>query len=296
MNVIDIENKGRRGLGRGLSALIPDDLVAESNENETSGVMEVALDRITPNPEQPRKQFKAEALEELSASIQEHGILSPLVVHPDGKGDFYLIAGERRLRAAGLAGLKKVPVIVREKLSGADQLELALVENLQREDLNPVESALGYARLTEKYDYTQEQVAKKVGKDRATVANMIRLLKLPELVLHEIALGNLSAGHGKALLGLNDDKACTELVKLILAKSLSVRATERLVKAQVLARKNRKKTKPEDKSLSYASNVLTRVLSTQVKIQPRSKGGGKITIDYFNAEDLDRLIRQLRGH
>ena len=161
MNVIDIENKGRRGLGRGLSALIPDDLVAESNDGETSGVMEVALDRITPNPEQPRKQFKPEALEELSSSIQEHGILSPLVVHPDGKGDFYLIAGERRLRAAGLAGLKKVPVIVREKLSGADQLELALVENLQREDLNPVESALGYARLTEKYGYTQEQVAKK---------------------------------------------------------------------------------------------------------------------------------------
>jgi len=296
MNVIDIENKGRRALGRGLSALIPDDLVAEPTENAQSGVMEVALDRITPNPEQPRKQFKTEALEELSASIQEHGILSPLVVHPDGNGDFYLIAGERRLRAAGLAGLKKVPVIVREKLSGADQLELALVENLQREDLNPVESALGYARLTEKYNYTQEQVAKKVGKDRATVANMIRLLKLPEAVLHEIALGNLSAGHGKALLGLNDKKACTELVKLILAKSLSVRATERLVKAKVLARKNRQNTKSEDKSLNYASDVLTRVLSTQVKIQPRAKGGGKITIDYFNTEDLDRLIRQLRGH
>ena len=258
--------------------------------------MEVALDRITPNPEQPRKHFESEALAELSSSIKEHGILSPLVVHPDGSGDFYLIAGERRLRAAGLAGLKKVPVILREKLSGADQLELALVENLQREDLNAVESALGYARLTEKYGYTQEQVAKKVGKDRATVANTIRLLKLPKSVLELIATGSLSAGHGKALLGLSDSALCKEIAKLILVKNLSVRATERLVKAKVLAKKNQRARPDEDKSLNYASDVLTRLLSTQVKILPKKKGGGKITIEYFDGEDLDRLISQLRGH
>jgi ParB family chromosome partitioning protein len=297
MNVIELEkNTNRRGLGRGLSALIPDHLVNETESNEAGGILEVALDRITPNPEQPRKHFLAEALAELASSIKEHGILSPLVVHTGKNGDFILIAGERRLRAAGLAGLKQVPVILRENLSGSDQLELALVENLQREDLNAVESALGYARLSEKYNYTQEQVAQKVGKDRATVANTIRLLKLPEPVLELIATGRLSAGHGKALLGLNDKTACKRLVDQILAKNLSVRATERLVKATVAAKKNARATKDTDQSLDYASNVLTRLLSTEVKIQSKVKGGGKITIEYFDNEDLDRLISQLRGH
>lgn len=297
MNVIELEkNTNRRGLGRGLSALIPDHLVNETENNEAGGILEVALDRITPNPEQPRKHFLAEALAELASSIKEHGILSPLVVHTGKNGDFTLIAGERRLRAAGLAGLKQVPVILRENLSGSDQLELALVENLQREDLNAVESALGYARLSEKYNYTQEQVAQKVGKDRATVANTIRLLKLPEPVLELIATGTLSAGHGKALLGLNDKTACKRLVDQILAKNLSVRATERLVKATVAAKKNTRVTKDTDQSLDYASNVLTRLLSTEVKIQSKVKGGGKITIEYFDNEDLDRLISQLRGH
>jgi ParB family chromosome partitioning protein len=297
MNVIELEkNTNRRGLGRGLSALIPDHLVNETESNEAGRILEVALDRITPNPEQPRKHFLAEALEELASSIKEHGILSPLVVHTGKNGDFTLIAGERRLRAAGLAGLKQVPVILRENLSGSDQLELALVENLQREDLNAVESALGYARLSEKYNYTQEQVAQKVGKDRATVANTIRLLKLPEPVLELIATGTLSAGHGKALLGLNDKTACKRLVDQILAKNLSVRATERLVKATVAAKKNVRPGKDTDQSLDYASNVLTRLLSTEVKIQSKVKGGGKITIEYFDNEDLDRLISQLRGH
>jgi ParB family chromosome partitioning protein len=294
MNVIELDNSKRRGLGRGLSALIPDDLVAK--QETQAGMMEVALDRITPNPEQPRKHFQPQALAELASSIKAHGILSPLVLQPDGKGDFFLIAGERRLRAAALAGLKKVPVILREKLSGSDQLELALVENLQREDLNAVESAMGYARLTEKYGYTQEQVAKKVGKDRATVANTIRLLKLPKSVLEFIASGSLSAGHGKALLGLNDSSLCKELVGLILSKHLSVRATERLVKAKISAKSNKRNADLADKSLSYASDVLTRLLSTQVKIQSKVKGGGKITIEYFDKEDLNRLISQLRGH
>jgi len=296
VNVIDLENNTRRGLGRGLSALIPDDLVAEGTVNEAGGIQEVSLDRITPNPEQPRKQFEPKALKELSQSILEHGILSPLVVHSDGNGDFILIAGERRLRAAGLAGLKNVPIICRDPLSKADQLELALVENLQREDLNPVESALGYARLVEKYNYTQEQVATKVGKDRATVANMLRLLKLPKDVLELIAQGSLSAGHGKALLGLNTATDCKEILRAVLAGGLSVRATERLVKAKVLSKKAAKKNPKEDKSLKYASDVLTRVLSTQVKIQSRTKGGGKITIEYFDGDDLNRLISQLRGH
>jgi ParB family chromosome partitioning protein len=297
MNVIELDKSTRRrALGRGLSALIPDDLVAEPENSEPNGILEVALDRITPNPEQPRKHFQPEALAELAGSIKAHGILSPLVVHPDGQGDFILIAGERRLRAAGLAGLKQVPVILRKNLTGADQLELALVENLQREDLNAVESALGYARLSEKYGYTQEQVAQKVGKDRATVANTIRLLKLPQEVLELIANSQLSAGHGKALLGLNNKAACKRLVDQILAKNLSVRATERLVKAAVSAKKNGSAPKTTNQSLDYASTVLTRVLSTQVQIKAKVKGGGKITIEYFDNEDLDRLITQLRGH
>ena len=304
MNVVSAKNnnnngKGRmgsmRGLGRGLAALIPDDIVADSPIYEGERIVEASLAEIVPNPEQPRLSFCEDSLRELSRSIGEHGVLQPLIVRKGDDGGFILIAGERRFRAAGLAGLKKVPVVVRVKMDSAVQLELALVENLQREDLNPIEGAKGYLRLVEKYGYTQEQVSSKVGKDRATVANSMRLLKLPDEVLELISSGRLKAGHGKALLGVSRKSDLRRLVAQVLNGGLSVRATERLVRSLSPSSKRTTPERQRDKVLAYASDMLTRSLSTQVKIKGRAKGGGKIVIDYHSDEELERLLEHLRN-
>ncbi|MEE2751246.1 MAG: ParB/RepB/Spo0J family partition protein [Myxococcota bacterium] len=287
----------RKPLGRGLAALIPDDLVAEESSPRPSGVRRVPIGEIHPNPEQPRREFDPKALADLAGSIEAHGILSPLVVRAEGQGGGYvLIAGERRLRAAGIAGLKEVPVLVHE---GAEdpvvQLELALVENLQREDLNPVESAEGYQRLVKEYGHTQAQVSKRVGKDRATVANAIRLLKLPKKVLDLVREGRLSAGHGRALVSVEDPERLRRIVAQVLAGNLSVRATERLVAEKASKTANRSAQPKQEKVLEYAAGLLTRALGTQVNIRGQAKGAGRIVIDYHNAEELERLIHALRG-
>ncbi len=302
MNVVSTKfndkGKGRmgnmRGLGRGLAALIPDDLVSDTPVYDGDRIVEASLAEIIPNPEQPRVSFCEETLRELSQSIDEHGVLQPLIVRRGENGGYILIAGERRFRAAGLAGLKKVPVVVRDNMDSAIQLELALVENLQREDLNPIDGAKGYLRLAEKYGYTQEQISAKVGKDRATVANAMRLLKLPEEVLGLISSSRLSAGHGKALLGVSKKSDLRRLVAQVLTGGLSVRATERLVKSLSPSFRRATSEREPDKVLAYASDMLTRSLSTQVKISGRAKGGGKIVIDYHSNEDLERLLEHLR--
>jgi ParB family chromosome partitioning protein len=289
----------RRSLGRGLAALIPDDVMDAAPRPAGQGkVLSVPLNQVQPNPEQPRRSFDEDRLRELSSSISEHGVLSPILVRPRAGGGYVLIAGERRLRAAGLAGLETIPALLKSDASdGEVQLELALVENLQREDLDAIEAAMGYARLQQDYGFTQEQVATKVGKDRVTVANALRLLKLPAKVQSLIQEGRLSAGHGKALVPVADEPVVLRsIVSQVLARDLSVRATERLVKIKRTVRHQAVRSKQKDKALKYVSDILTRSLKTQVAIKPKSRGGGgRIVIDYYSAEELERLIETLRS-
>lgn len=295
------QNPPRRGTpGRGLAALIPDDVMESSApEPQTAGErgsLRVPLDTIQPNPEQPRADFDATALEELASSLREHGVLSPLVVRPRAGGGYVLIAGERRLRAAALAGLSEVPVVVRDAATPELQLELALVENLQREDLNPIEAARGFARLQQDFGYTQEHIARKVGKDRATVANALRLLKLPESVLKLVQDGRLSAAHARALLPLEDEAALREVLSQILSRDLSVRAVEALVRARLSQPRRAGRPSRQSPAMRYATELLTKTLNTGVHIQPKARGdGGSIVIDYYSNDDLERLIKHIRG-
>ena len=291
--------RSKSPLGRGLAALIPEDVMSPGAgaSRPGGGAREVALADIMPNPEQPRTHFDKEALEELADSVREHGILSPLVVRPAVSGGRYiLIAGERRLRAAGMAGLKRVPVLVREDASdSATQLELALVENLQRSDLNAVEEARGYRRLAEQYGYTQAEIARKVGKKRSTVANAMRLLKHPEWLLEVVEKGEVNAGQARAMLPVTDETVLREIVTAIRARGLSVRDVERMVGKQKIIKNKMQTVRQQEKVLSYANDLLTRALATKVQIRPRQAGGGRIVIDYHSSEDLERLIQHLRG-
>ncbi|MEQ1501653.1 MAG: ParB/RepB/Spo0J family partition protein [Myxococcota bacterium] len=284
-----------RGLGRGLASLIPDSaLEIDALPADREALRIVPIDEIRPNPEQPRELFDKDALGELAASITAYGILSPLIVRRS-EGRYIVIAGERRLRAAALAGLKEVPVVVREADAPSRQLELALVENLQRADLDPIESARGFQRLIDEYGYTQDQVASSVGKDRSTVANAVRLLKLPEFVLGAMRDGKLSAGHARAMLPVTDEDDLRAILSKVVTQGLNVRQTERLVNEHVrtppvlAAEKHRK-----EKALDYAVKLLQEALHTNVAIQTKPTGGGKIVVDYADAEDLERLIGLLR--
>lgn len=285
-----------RGLGRGLASLIPDSaLDVDVLPPERNALRVVPIDEIRPNPEQPRQVFEREHIESLAASIKVHGVLSPLVVRRH-EGRYILIAGERRLRAAGLAGLEEVPVVVRDAADPSQQLEVALVENLQRQDLDPIESARGFQRLIDEYGYTQEQVANAVSKDRSTVANLIRLLRLPDFVLDTLREGRISAGHARALLPLTDEDELRRVLSKVLAQSLSVRATERLV-AELVKVPTVVKThdrRKRERTMEYAEKLLTDALRTSVAIKAKTKGGGRILIDYADAEDLERLISLLR--
>lgn len=284
-----------KGLGRGLAALIPDSaLDVDALPADRSALRTVPLDELRPNPEQPRQAFDAEALEGLAASIRQHGVLTPLVVRRH-EGRYVIIAGERRFRAAGLAGLTEVPVIVREAPEAGAQLELALVENLQRTDLDPVEEGRGYQRLMDEFGHTQEEVAQKVGKQRSTVANAVRLLKLPDFALQAVRDGRISAGHARALLGLPDEDTQRRALAMVVARGLNVRQTEKVVsdhtRQPAPVRANEGSAR---RTLDYAEKLLRDALHTSVEIKPLAKGGGRIVIDYADAEDLERLIAKLR--
>jgi ParB family transcriptional regulator, chromosome partitioning protein len=292
----------RKSLGRGLAALIQSEVASEPPSPVAptpppapqDQLLRLPIDRVIVNPEQPRAAFAPGALEELARSITEHGILNPLLVRRDG-AQYILIAGERRLRAARLAGLAEVPVIVRAKdAPGVVQLELALIENLQREDLDPIEAALGYQRLVRVYGLSQEEVAQKVGKDRTTVANALRLLKLPEPGRIALTEGRISAGHARALLPLEDPDVFHTALQTVLVRDLSVRATERLVRELRSAPKER--SRGADKAIERVSRELTRSLGSKVAVKPRAAGGGRIVIDYHDTAELDRLIGLMRGH
>lgn len=274
----------RKVLGRGLGALIP--------AREPSGYTEqndVLLNEIRPNPAQPREVFDAGAIEELAASIRQKGILQPLVVR-EVPGGYELIAGERRFRAAKRAGLERVPVVVRN-VRDDELLEIALIENIQRENLNPIEEARAYRRLMEELRLTQEQVAEKVAKDRSTVANTLRLLQLPEEVREQIASGKLSAGHARALISVGSAIEQVSIADEIVGRRLNVRDTEHLVRT----RKTKAANAVADPDLRATEEQLGRTLGTKVKLHLRRGGRGKLEIQFFSLAELNGLVDRLNG-
>lgn len=301
-------DKQKRALGRGLSALIPQAapppaaaaaaavvLPAEPAAPPKGSVLKLPIEAIKRDTLQPRRHFDEEKLRELTESIKAQGVLQPVLVRKDSEG-YKLIAGERRWRASQLAGLHEIPAIVRE-VTEVEAFELALVENLQRADLNPMEEADGYHRLVEEFGLTQDQVAQRVGKERSTVANALRLLGLPDEVKRMVAEGNLSAGHARALLGVPRIPEMTELASQVAARKLSVRDTEKLVQqAKGSAKAGKDSATPKKPSPQVKSLVeeLQRVLGTKVRLVEKGSGKGTIEVDYFSYDDLDRILKVLR--
>lgn len=282
-------NKRKGGLGKGLSAIF-----IENETEDQSEVVVLSISDIEPNRAQPRKDFDDESLKELSDSILEHGVLQPILVRPLIGGGYQIVAGERRYRASRLAGLQEIPVMIRE-LSDEQTMELALIENLQRENLSPLEEAQGYKSLIDDYSLSQEQVAKTVGKSRSAVANTIRLLSLPDGVKELLKENKLSAGHARALLSLESDELILFAAKEVAEKNLSVRETEMLCK-KLIQDKPKKAKKPISKS-SYFSEVeltLSEYLGKKVIVTPsKNKKGGMISIEFYSDEDLKDIANRL---
>jgi ParB family chromosome partitioning protein len=310
----------RRALGRGLSALLPGadqeraatpPAAATTSATPATASAEARPERLAehyrrtyfhaqieevyPNPDQPRKRFEEAALEELAQSIRSLGVIQPLIVRSRPEGGYFLIAGERRWRAAQRAGLHEVPVVVRD-MASRDAFERALVENLQRADLNPIEEAEAYQRLIDDFHYTQEQVAERVGKERSTVANSLRLLRLPSSVRSMVEEGNLSMGHARALLAL-DEADIEPVARRVLSRKLSVRATEDLIRKQTRSeRDDAAKTPQKSASVRDLELRLGKALGAQVTLDQDASGkSGRIQIRYIDLDDLDRLLARLLG-
>jgi ParB family transcriptional regulator, chromosome partitioning protein len=295
--------KRRPALGRGLGALIPAPpppvapgpaVAAPTAAPATSSAVpkRVPIESLQPNPDQPRRQFEEARLRELADSIKVQGIIQPIVVSPTGEpGKWWIVAGERRWRASGLAGLHDVPIVVRET-NEAERLELALVENLQRADLNPIEEARAFAQLIDLQGYTQDALAERVGKDRSTVSNALRLLRLPDKVQQMVRDGRLSMGHARTLLGLTHEREMLELAAEVVRAGLSVRATERAV------RKTTARPRPADEDaerrriiVGELENRLRRRLGVRARLRTRAGKGGTLEIPYGTLDELDRLLR-----
>lgn len=276
--------QGRRVLGRGLDALIP----AEA----ATGLREVAIDQIEPNPHQPRQRFERVALEDLAQSVREHGIVQPLVVSAIGDDRYRLIVGERRWQASKLAGLEKVPVVIKE-VSDRQSLELALIENIQRADLNPLEEAAAYQRLMQDFALTQQDVGRQVGKSRVAITNTMRLLLLPEVVKRAVIEERISEGHARALLSLPDKHSQMAALVRVERDELTVRATEELVRRLLEPRRVRTvREKPPE--VEAVEDELRRALGTKVSLQ-HGKRGGRIVIEYYSDEEFQGLYERLRG-
>jgi len=272
---------------RGIRSLIPTGTLAETGEL----VQEVPVERLSPSPYQPRTEMDEGHLAELVESVKTHGILQPLVARRVGSG-YQLIAGERRLQAAKRAGLERVPVLVREA-SDRETLELALVENLQREDINPMEAAEAYRRLMSEFELTQEQVAERVGKSRPTVANALRLLNLPEAIRLSLRRGEIDEGHGKVLAGLPSERLALRLWRRVVRKGMSVRETEAgaaKLMGRDVPRGTSRREAVLDPNLQELQDRLRQRLGSQAKLRPRPRGGGVIEIQYADDEDLDRIF------
>jgi len=276
-----------RGLGKGLSALINSNLVEESDQ-----VTEALLGDIRPNPYQPRKEFAAEAIQELAESIKEHGVIQPLIVRKSIKG-YELVAGERRLRAAKEAGLQRVPVVVKQ-YTDQQLMEIALIENLQRENLNPIEEAEAYEKLIGHYSYTQDELAKRIGKSRPHVANILRLLQLPLKIRELVAVGSLTMGHARALLPIEDEDQQWQIASDVVKKGLSVRQLEELVKALNVSRETKgKKPVKKEKAFTQMEERLRTYFGTSVRINKGAKKG-KIEIEFYSSDDLQRILDMLQ--
>ncbi|MEK6751853.1 MAG: ParB/RepB/Spo0J family partition protein [Chloroflexota bacterium] len=284
----------RKGLGKGLDALIPGGKSTSSTfafVSSGGGVQQVAVELIQPNPHQPRVHFKEDDLLELAASIREHGVIQPLIVLPKADGSYTLIAGERRLQASQRAGLKTVPVITRQA-SNQELLELALIENVQREDLNAMEEAEAYRQLVEDFSLSHEAVAKRVGKSRVAVTNTLRLLGLADVVKQALVDGRITEGHARALLMLSTQKAQASALQTLLNLSLSVRQAEELVR-KLAGQKPIKVKKPtRSADVNDVEKRLQRSLSTKVTVK-HGKNGGTLTIYYYSNEELDSLLDKL---
>jgi len=280
----------RKALGKGIEALIPDFDEGLSQGEDSNGSLSLLIDEVFPNRLQPRKKFDDEKFNELERSIREHGVLQPVIVQKSVNG-YELIVGERRWRASKKAGLKKIPAVIRE-VTDLESLELALIENLNRQDLNPIEEADGYERLAKDFGLTQENIAKRMGKSRESVANIMRLLKLPRQIQEDMISGRLTMGHGRALLGLKSAQEILFLRKKIVDQSLNVRETE--VQVNLLKYKS-EAPKKSDKAYKdiFISNLqveLERKLGTKVEIATNQKGG-KVVIKYYSNDDLERIIK-----
>ena len=285
--------KMKSGLGKGLDMLIPT-AVPEKEEKKTEPQV-LKLSQVEPNRDQPRKQFDKASLEDLAGSIKQYGIIQPIIVCK--RDDYYeIIAGERRWRAAKLAGLKEIPVVIKE-YSDKEIAEISLIENIQRENLNPVEEAKAYKKLIEEYDLTQEELAERISKSRTQITNTMRLLKLHEDVQKMLVEGAITAGHARALLGLEDPEEQLGTARRIIAETLSVRQTEDLVK-QLNSPVTKKKASTKIKNSIFYKDIerqMTEILGTKVKINQKEPGKGRIEINFFSEEDLDRIYTILNS-
>lgn len=284
----------QRGLGKGLEALF-----ADNSTDEAQGAVIMRLNEIEPNREQPRKRFDEETLTQLAESIRTHGVIQPLLVRPLAGGGYQLVAGERRWRAARMAGLTEVPVVVRE-MNEQETMEIALIENLQREDLNPIEEALGYQELMDAYGFTQEQVAKRVGKSRPAVANALRLTGLPEEVRPLLESGSLSAGHARALLSWEDKTQMIEAAKLAVQKGLSVRELEKrakIAKTPIKEGADAVRRNPFSRDSYFDEMELALKEALHCKVKVVSDGDkGSVQIEFYSREELRELAERLAGN
>lgn len=280
----------KKGLGKGLGALLTD----ENASIDSDSITEIKLINIEPNPEQPRKAFNDESLEELADSIRQHGVINPILVHESQNGYYMIIAGERRWRASKLAGIKSIPAIIKKNDEDEKTYELSLIENLQRQDLNPIEEALGYKRLMDEYDLTQEQVSEKVSKSRSSVANSLRLLNLPKFILDMITETKISVGHAKVLMSVSDENKQKKLAQVVYDNNYSVRELEDIIKKSE-KKPAAKKEIDLNMKLAYKNveKAISSLFGTKVKIIDKNNKG-KIQIEYYSAEDLERILNILK--
>ena len=283
----------KRALGRGLGTLIPGAGLPQEEEEIREPASEMEIARIVPNRFQPRQVFEDKALEELTASIRIHGVIQPILVRRLNNGVYELIAGERRWRAAQIAGLKKIPVVVKD-ITDEKSLEIALIENLQRENLNPIEAAQGYQRLLKEFTLSQEEIATRVGKERSTITNYLRLLSLPEKIKDYLAKSLLTPGHAKAILAISDRDEQIRFAGHLVARGASVREAEAWSKEWGAKKRKKKVIERRDPTFKDVEERLQRVFGTKVRIFPEKKGG-KVVLEYYTLEDLNRILEVVEG-